>query len=542
MANKAVNSIKQFILFTIVAFSIISCEKDIENVGVNLVENGVFDTQKYNSSVTAYNQNIIKRRASKLGQYLLGTYSNNDFGSLEASIITQLSPTTDFEDFGLDPVIDTVLLTLPYQATNLADANLAPEFELDSVWGNQSKVFNLNVFELQSYLNTLDPNDPANELVYYTDQTYNYNPSSLYSGQFKPDPNDTIMFVERPEVILDFTTNQKDRDTIRTFVSENGQSKLVPAIRLGLDEDYFINNFLPNANLMQSTSDFVQFFNGLYIQATLASDPASIMSLNLSSAATNITIYYTNSVLTNETIVSIDANGNETIISETDLNGDGDTVDESVPVRTKQSLSFNFNGITTNTYLRNYSSSQAEPILNNPNTLSGDEKLYLQGAAGSIGVIELFTLDDILELRNKNWLINEANLTFYVDQTSDTSIAPERLFVYNYDNNRYLTDIFSEGFTSFDGTLERDEDNNPYRYIINITDYISEVLKSDDPIEFSKLAVKVFNGSDEPTQTTTLDTEIGDYSWNPKGVVLHGNQSLDIDKRLKLEITYTEIN
>ena len=48
------------------------------------------------------------------------------------------------------------------------------------------------------------------------------------------------------------------------------------------------------------------------------------------------------------------------------------------------------------------------------------------------------------------------------------------------------------------------------------------------------------NISDIPASGT--DTEITNFSWTPKGVVVHGNQSLNLEKRLKLEISYTEIN
>ncbi|MFT4684050.1 MAG: hypothetical protein ACI863_000650 [Flavobacteriales bacterium] len=541
MTTKVVKKTKQLALFLMMLIGIMSCEKDIENIGVNLVENGIFDTQKYNSTVTVYNQNILKNRGSQLGQYLLGVYENEDFGQVGASIVTQLAPTIGI-DFGLEPSIDSVVLTIPYQATLTSEVNEAPTFELDSIWGNQATQFNLNVYELQTYLNTLDPLNPSDELSYFTDQIYDYNSTALYSGLFKPSAEDTIMFIERPEVIIDFAIpSVKDRDTIRTFVSNvNGNSQLVPAIRLPLNNDFFTDNFLTNQSAMETTDAFVQFFNGIYIEATVAGDPkSSIMSLNLYNTATNITIYYTNTILTDETIY--DSLGD--LVSETDINGNGNTVDTDLPVRTKQTATFNFDGITTNNYVRDYTGSVAEPILDNPNTLSGDERLYLQGAAGSFAVIDLFAFDDILELRNNGWLINEASLSFYVDQentVADFSIVPEKLLVYNYDENEQMTDIFTEGLSAFDGNLERDDDDLPYRYTVNITDYISEVLKSENPTEISKLAVKVYNISDIPASGT--DTEITNFSWTPKGVVVHGNQSLNLEKRLKLEISYTEIN
>ena len=156
MTTKVVKTIKQIALFFVLFLSMLSCETDIENLGTNIVENGIFDSQKYDSELTAYNQNILKRRAKGLGQYLLGVYKNEDFGKLEASIVTQLAPSGAI-DFGTDPSIDAVILSIPYQATNLAETGGVPEYELDSVFGNQEVEFNLNVHELTTYLNTLDP-------------------------------------------------------------------------------------------------------------------------------------------------------------------------------------------------------------------------------------------------------------------------------------------------------------------------------------------------------------------------------------------------
>jgi hypothetical protein len=53
-----------------------------------------------------------------------------------------------------------------------------------------------------------------------------------------------------------------------------------------------------------------------------------------------------------------------------------------------------------------------------------------------------------------------------------------------------------------------------------------------------KLALKVFNISDIPTQL--LDVKVQDYSWTPKGIIVHGSNSEVIDKRVKLELIYSE--
>ncbi len=527
MTTTVVKAAKQFALFSVFIVAILSCESDIEGIGTNIVENGVFTSNQYNSDVKTYNKNILKRKAKSLGQYLLGVYHTNDFGKLEASIVTQLAPPVDF-DFGTDPVIDTVILTIPYQSTRIGNIDVdvagetiaVPEFELDSIFGDQTVDFNLNVYELTSYLNTLDPANPSELLEYYTDYTYNYNANPLYSGTFKPNAKDTVVYVNRPEVIIDYNTMAYDVDTIKNTNS-------VPAIRLPLDKTFFVNNFLQNANLLESNEAFVTFFKGLYIEATEnTNSKASVLSLNLS-LESNVTIYYTNTIVVDETIYDVDQNG------------DG-VIEAGANVRTKQSATFIFSGITTNTYARDYTTSTANDFLTSPNTVNGEEKLFVQGAAGSIALIDLFTNDDLNTLRTNNWLINEANLTFYIDQTAENLNIPEKLFLYNYDENAQIIDMFTQGPDLIDGNLLRDDDENPLSYTVDITDYVSKILTPTDPITSSTLAIRVYNPLDIPT--STLDTEIKDYSWSPKGVVLHGNQSSDVDKRVKLEITYTELN
>ena len=129
---------------------------------------------------------------------------------------------------------------------------------------------------------------------------------------------------------------------------------------------------------------------------------------------------------------------------------------------------------------------------------------------------------------------------FYVDQNASSNIVPEQLFIYNFDENLQIRDMLSEGLGAIDGILERDEDGNPYRYTFKITDYISELLKSDDPVDLVKIGLKVYNPTDLPI--TLADLGILDFSWNPKGVVLFDHSASAGDKRIKLEIFYTELN
>jgi hypothetical protein len=493
---KAIKLMAMPLLFIIVS---VSCESDLEGVGTGILDNDLFDTTKETFKVVSYNENDVRVKGNRLGEYLLGVYKNEDMGQLNASIVSQMSFTSSV-DFGTEPSIDSIILDIPYRVTKSDEDYVggASKWQLDSIFGNQDVEYRLSVYELTTFLNTVDPSAPENNLDYYSDDVYDFNPAALYTGLFKPNSTDTVLYVKRPEIIIDEATMSYDIDTIKNSV-------ISPSVKLALDEDFFTTNFLNNPSSFESAAAFVEFFNGLYIEATKVSpsDDTSIMSLNFGQSS--MVIYYTN------------------------------TVSE---VRKKQSVNFGFFGVTSNTYTRDYSGSNAEPFLTSPNMALGDKRLYLNGAAGSIALLDLFTEENLDELRSNRWLINEANLIFYIDQNANMDILPERIFLYNHEKGTQLRDAVIEGLAVFGGELERDENGDPEKYTFKITNYLSKVLNDFDPKELSQLGLKVFNPSDVPVQI--LDVEVQDYSWTPKGIVLHGNDSEDIDKRIQLEVVYTE--
>jgi len=520
MTKKIVNSVKYIGVFSLVLLSVIACERDFENIGVGLVDNNQFTTKNAVFDVVAYNKNIESSRVDGIPQYLLGILNDENFGFIKTSFISQLGLGTT-TDFGENVSIDAVILDIPYYVTiELENDDGTPNFSLDSVFGNQETEYKLSVYESATFLNTLDPLDPTKVKKYYSNEQYEKK-ASLSSALFKPNRNDTVLYVNRRYLDDDANTI----DDIDTIKAEN----LVPSIKMSLDTVFFRNNFVnqQSSGMFDSNDNFVNFFRGIIIEAEEdVNKDGSLMALAMSNV--NLRIYYTNTVFTDET--------------ETDLNNDGDTNDLDVPVRTKQTMIFPIGAIRANQYNRDYSESTVNinDRFVNPDSIFGEDKLYIQGAAGSMGVIKLFnsiSSDSINSIRNQNWLINEANLTIYLDSTIDQDKVPEQLFLYNYENNSQILDVITEvDINGIGGQLERDEDNNPINYKFRVTDYISEVLRSDDPQEVFNFGLKVFNASDVPLGIT--DTIIDDFSWKSKGVVLNGNNLID-GKKLKLEIFYT---
>ncbi|MDZ7612660.1 MAG: DUF4270 family protein [Flavobacteriaceae bacterium] len=124
------------------------------------------------------------------------------------------------------------------------------------------------------------------------------------------------------------------------------------------------------------------------------------------------------------------------------------------------------------------------------------------------------------------------NLTLYIDQSMQSGKLPDQLYLYRYTENSIISDLRSDGFEVFDGELQYDEDGEPEKYKFRITKFITKLIE-DNNITDTKLALKAYHNTDDPF--TSLDTVVTDYSWLPKGVVLHGNRSVSEEKELKLK-------
>ena len=163
------------------------------------------------------------------------------------------------------------------------------------------------------------------------------------------------------------------------------------------------------------------------------------------------------------------------------------------------------------------------------------------------------------DLRDNNWVINEANLVLYVDQDQyspfDRSQFPDRLYLYKYDYGVPLTDFSIDNSVNnevrnrnkfiYGGILELDDANRPYRYKFRITDHINRLITKDSTNV--RLGLVPSNGLNfiNSRRAETVNQEMINYPitavLNPRGVILHGSESENHPEGgLKLEIFYTE--
>ncbi|MBK5193395.1 MAG: DUF4270 domain-containing protein, partial [Flavobacteriaceae bacterium] len=311
-----------------------------------------------------------------------------------------------------------------------------------------------------------------------------------------------------------------------------------PRLRVNLSTPFFQENILDKQGSIElsNNNNFKNFIRGLYFEAEAVNGNGTMALLNFTDPKAGIILYYTN------------------LVADTsDVDKDGDVTEM---VEKQNSYKLNFGSNTVNTFSKALPSEiLAEMESVNPEI--GAENLFIKGGEGNMVIIELFEDEaEIEELRANNWLINEANLTFYVnqDKIQGGEAEPERIYLYNLDTNEPLVDYsFDQTFdqatplnsvSSHSGRLVRNEDKNGISYKLRITEHVNRILNKDSTnVRLGLVVTQNINLIGNSALRTPLDgiNRIPAASViTPEGTVLYGNLAADVSKRLKLNIFYTE--
>ena len=511
-------------------FLVISCEEDFTDINSSVVTNSKFITGDTVLEVEITGKDIERVQADALalgpgvlGQYLLGVFNNANYEKIEASIISQISipenPDLVIGSYGADTTVattvDAVLLRIPYQVTLESSTSTERIYTLDSIIGNQEASFTLNVYRLSTFLNDLNPTNPSVRNQYFSDYSYDLVPDNLFPEhlnvtedlQFKPNRYDSIQVISRK---LNSGVEYA-KDTVRY---ENNVPYISIPLKGDIIQDVLLSQY-ETANF-ESQEVFNNYFRGIMI--TAEGNDGSLISLDLSNTTHQpmIDVYYTNTVI---------KGGTEVI----------DTI--------KRNDEFLLSGVRNSQY--KMTAGQAP----------SSHQFALQGTAGTSAQVKIFGDDtddndvfDVLEvLRTKDWLINDATLTLYVDENivgSDTIVTPSRLFIFrdqitssNEEVALQTLDYLTEGPATVGGFLTKDDMRNPDRYTFNITDYVSELVAGRIN-NTDLLGVKVSNPTDFPVLTT--DVVVRSYNWNPQAVMLLNGLEANGERKAVLKISYSK--
>ena len=538
---------------------IYSCDKDFTSIDSDVIsaENAInFNTSSIDYPIVASNLRLNPVKSNNLPSFMLG-YNNNPFyGESKASFLGQVVPAEFSPSFGENVVLDSVVLTIPYYSRGVETSEEGDiTYEIDSVYG--STATKLYVYKSNFYLRDFNPSgDFSDSQNYYSNGALSNSESInqaeieaelLYeSGILGDGSDDFIPSSER----IDLTS----LDSLgETYVS----SSIAPAIRLKLNnpnDNFWQSLFFENEGNPEliNPNTFKEFFRGLYIKADGVNSDGSMMLLNFASSNTKLTIHYTSETSTD---------------SDTDSGG---TSTETISSQNEYVLNFTDNLV--NIYENNF-----QVDVSNSNIVDGDERIYLKGGEGYMSTVDLFGgdiqdengemvnafehfknsfYDEENEIANK--IINEAYIEFFVDQTQDIGSEPDRIYLYNFEQNTALIDYFldqSVSSTTINAKinhlepLTRDGDSitgEGVKYKIRITEHLNNLILRDSTNARLALVVTSNVGSIDNFSILNSGEEDRDFPsgaiLTPKGTVLHGSQSEDIDKRPRIKIYFTDPN
>lgn len=526
------------------ALSAFSCEDDISDIGSGLLDSGSTANVMY-VDLIAYNTNYDSIRSDEkvLQNAVLGVYEEPVFGRTKARFISQARLGQLSPDFGANPEMDSVILTIPvFYETAEEDIDIdtttiytAPEgsndpdtirikrtYKLDSIYGRTDLPMTLQVREVGEYLLSQD-------------STYFSNPNLANCVNCNNINNIDIF----PAVLGSQTITNK----ITTYqVKADNDEAMAPtvSIKVKLDKDYFKQKFIDNGG--SGLNDQATFIRNLFrgIELSVAEEQGFLLNFN-----PNLMIL--------------------TMYSKYDNPEEQQEGEEDYEARLQRNLSLSFASywaatpnynVQVNQYEHVNRSPQFLDAYTNPNTTSGASRLYLNGLDGTKTIIK-FNQDQLNQIRQNvlenDWAIVGAELNLYVDDNYGLK-KPPYLFGWNqyFEEDKVKNVNFSD-LTQFYNSYPASVQFNPMynytndskMYTIRITDYIKSIVEKDSIYENGSMVLSMGNFLLSPSSSytnpvSTTDPFANNRSFNPYRIVLHGNATEQQDKKLQLKVYYTK--
>lgn len=590
--------------FCIIGIGLLSCEVEDFTLGESLVSGEPFTLSKKTYAIESIKQlNIDRIQTNQMPNYQLGNYKDPIFGETKASILSQLQlsvPNPVFgelsasaeiqNDLNERETVTKVTLYIPYQKAAFSDRDgdgvpdifdvdpddpqsdsdgdgisdnderllgtdplsadtdkdgipdaedpetipnsYARRFVLDSIFSfsNQNR-FNLKVRPSNYYLRDNDPRtDFLQSQAYFSDK------QSVFESFLGKNLFEGSVVISDFQYVTYNEDNPATTDVDESLTIDVSKSR-DPGILVELDKFFFQDHIvdLEGADALRSQSNFKDHLRGLHLSIDASDD--LMLLLDLSTAFIEMEYEY------------------DTINTQ----GTTDTADDT---RDRTSATFRLNfitgsaqGFTQGNAINTWEYDRLMPVSSDETLLP--KRMYLKGGSGSVVQFEL-PQQVIDEVKQNNWLINEASLEFYVDQEAMAPIPfePQRLYmfkatnsfpIYNARNETSSSQTALGVYQNYDASLRRSVGGRGSSYKVNITDYFNDMVVRDSlnvPINLSVSANIAF----PQTQQAVLDDGTAmNYPIMsgiiPFGTVLYGPSS-DIveEKRLKLIVFYTELN
>lgn len=404
------SAVRRFLLFFFSIAALASCE-DPTDIGIELQDDEQIgtdftDTLTVNSGTVLLDDSV---RSFKVSPALVGQYADPVLGLVSASTFTEVGLTTLNPSFGENPVADSLVLSLDYSI----------------IYGSQNSDLTVSVHRLAEGFDE--------RTSYFTNSELAYESAPVGAVTFRPQ----ILTVKRNNQDADSAVLAKvrlDKALADALVALSGQEPL------------------------KTQEGFRNYFRGLALVPS-GTVPGSIIGLNMASANTRLTLYYTSGTEKKEYTFTINTAGAFFTHVESDRTG--------TPVAELD---------TKGEYL--------------PSSLTGGES-YIQANTQLLTKLTFPYLDQLKELQG-NIIINRAELIVPVKASSTSELAPPpQLVLYQTNSTNFISknasgtplavqqDGSNVNSTFFPAALAYNAAKN--QYSLNMTNYVQAMLLGDKP-------------------------------------------------------------
>lgn len=425
-----------------------ACNKRPDQIGAGIQPDkdliGIFYTDTV--SIVAYSIPEDSVRTDKPEHILLGSIKDPIFGTTVAGFYTQVRLSTSSINFGPNPQLDSLVLQLAYSGYH----------------GDTTTQLTIKVYELEEPI--------YYDSMYYSNTHKNFGNTDFANFSYFPKPR-------------------------KRFVWEG--DTLSPAFRVRLsDVSPALGNKILTADSVARSSNakFVEYFKGLFVTAEAVAANGSIVSLDLPSNLSRMTLYYRND--------EKDSLRYELFIGQTEAR---------------------FNRYDHMDYADADATFRSQVILGD--TLLGQNLLYVQSMSGVKTRLRFPNMTRFSQTIGKKVVVNEAKVVF-TGRNIDTTMffAPQRLALVrsNSDGTYSLMSDQLEGDSYFGGGFRSGSNDYEFR----ITRYIQDLMLRGEGKQDNGLLVFVVGASSRA------------HRW-----VFNGTQPQpDSLIPLKLQLNYSVIN
>ena len=450
-----------------------SCEGELDDLGSQLVEGNASEGVGDVFSLIAYNvdnDDVIRADASKLDSVRIGAFTDSVFGGQKVSYVTQIRLNTYDPDFGKNPVLDSVVLTLKprYEtATASATTNTTEDYTYPDGAVPAKKV--VTTYPVSKYGNAKIGGSaaPLTILIHEVNDFLGGTSDSLLSNKVVA-LNNNLLGSKAFDGNVNSVVITKDSDASELL-------NRAVSLRIPLEKTFFQDKIIAKQGnqVLKDAASFIRYFKGISI--SVEQNDGYLFSMAPNDAV--ITMYYKNDVTaTDGTVTRTKA--------ETTMNiGSGNVHLSQIKYsRTGDQYS---NGVLKNAIkISDFNKTED----NNPlivQTSNYADKLYLQGMGGaSVGIrIPATTLLKLKELYKNNKIgIVSAKIRLYNDDVNwdNTYQKPMSLLVKERFSAGFLPDMTTLANTGYSLVKTSNLSTKNAYYDIGITASLKTLIEDQN--------------------------------------------------------------